>query len=47
LIEEFFIVKKFALALVACSMLALGLTGCPTTDTAASVGNSGNSGGTN
>lgn len=39
--------KKFAIALAACSMLALGLTGCPTPETAGSTGNSGTSGGTN
>lgn len=41
--------KKFAIAALACSMLALGLTGCPNTPGAAggSTGNNGTSTGSN
>jgi len=40
--------KKIFLAVAACSMLALSLTGCPApTDTAASTGNENTSTGSN
>jgi len=41
-------VKKILLAVAACSLLALGLTGCPNdTGTAASTGNENTSTGSN
>lgn len=39
--------KKLFLAFAACSMLALGLTGCPQPETASSTGNDGTTAGTN
>lgn len=39
--------KKLLIAAVACSMLALGLTGCPQSETSASVGNNGTQAGSN
>lgn len=39
--------KKFLIAAAACSMLALGLTGCPNPQTAASTGNGGTAAGSN
>lgn len=40
--------KKFLLAAAACSLLALGLTGCPgPADTAGSTGNNGTEAGSN
>ena len=39
--------KKFLLAAAACSLLALGLTGCPAPETAGSTGNNGTEAGSN
>ena len=39
--------KKFLLAAAACSLLALGLTGCPNPETSASTGNNGTAAGSN
>jgi outer membrane lipoprotein SlyB len=36
--------KKILLAAAACSLLALGLTGCPQVDTSSSTGNNGAAG---